>query len=172
MAGGRFIAFLDSDDMWAPNKLERQIAFMLEHDVAFSFTSYSRIDVAGRVLSTVPVPPATTYRAMLGGNVIGCLTAVYDTTVFGRVEMPDLAKRQDYALWLKLLKQVNSAVSLSENLAYYRVRASSVSSNKFVAARYTWRVLRDVENLSFLSASYYFACYAIRGIWSHYGPRK
>lgn len=172
MARGRYIAFLDSDDLWKPQKLERQIEFMVRNQVAFSFSSYERIDEAGAHRGFVRAPKSVSYRQLLFGNVVGCLTAVYDTSAFGKVEMPDIAMRQDYGLWLRLLKRTKHAVSLEESLGYYRLRSTSMSARKLRAAKFTWRLLREVEQLSFLKAIFYFGSYAIRGVWSHYGPRN
>lgn len=171
-AKGRYIAFLDSDDLWKPQKLEKQIDFMQKHGVAFSFSSYERIDEVGRSKGLVRAPPSVDYRQLLFGNVVGCLTAVYDTSVLGRVEMPDIAMRQDYGLWLRLLKKTSCAVSLDESLGFYRLRPTSMSARKLKAARFTWRLLHEFEQLPIPAAAFYFVNYAMRGIWSHYGPRQ
>jgi teichuronic acid biosynthesis glycosyltransferase TuaG len=167
-AKGRFIAFLDSDDVWKPEKLERQIAFMREQDVAFSFTAYDRIDEQGESHGTVQAPRPVTYRQLLSYCVIGCLTAVYDTEKLGKQFMPDIPKRQDYALWLQILKQLDRAWPIDESLAVYRVRRGSVSSNKLLAARHNWRLYRDIEKLGFVRSAYYFCQYAVRGVWRTY----
>jgi glycosyltransferase involved in cell wall biosynthesis len=120
-AQGRYIAFLDSDDLWKPEKLERQIAFMREHDLAFTFSSYDRIDEVGNYINLHHVDKAVSYHDLLKTCVIGCLTAVYDAGKLGKVYMPDIRKRQDFGLWLRLLKKVDRAVPLSESLAQYRV---------------------------------------------------
>lgn len=172
VARGRFIAFLDSDDLWKPHKLSRQLAFMEATGVAFCFSSYERVDEDGMYIGSVRVASPVSYRQLLRGNVIGCLTAVYDTQVVGKVEMPDVAKRQDYGLWLKLLKMVDDAVPLPEILASYRIRRTSVSANKASAAYHTWRLLRDIERLPLPLSVYYFARYAFHGFWSHYGPPR
>jgi len=167
-ATGRYIAFLDSDDLWKPEKLERQIAFMQKHDLAFSFSSYDRIDEAGNFINTHHVEKPVTYRDLLKSCVIGCLTAVYDTEKLGKVYMPDIRKRQDFGLWLKILKITERAVPLPESLAQYRVRTGSVSANKVTAAKYTWSIYRDVEKLSLPQSAYYFAHYALNGVMNTY----
>jgi teichuronic acid biosynthesis glycosyltransferase TuaG len=167
-AGGRYIAFLDSDDMWKPHKLERQIAFMRARDIALSFSAYDRIGEAGEPRGQVHARRKVNYRQLLGYCVIGCLTAVYDTKKLGKQYMPDIPKRQDYALWLKILKQVDYAWPVPESLAIYRVRRGSVSSNKLIAARYNWRLYHDVEKLGLVRSAYYFAQYAVRGAWRTY----
>lgn len=167
-ASGRYIAFLDSDDLWKPEKLERQIAFMRERDVAFSFTAYDRIGEQGEPHGTMRAKRPVTYRQLLRTCVIGCLTAVYDTEKLGKQFMPDIPKRQDYALWLQILKLVERAWPLDESLAIYRVRRGSVSSNKLLAARYNWQLYRDVEKLGAVRSAYYFCQYAVRGVWRTY----
>lgn len=163
-AKGRYIAFLDSDDLWLPEKLEYQLAFMQENNYPFSFSAYERIDENGLTLGFVGVPEKVTYGQMLKTSVIGCLTAMYDTAYFGKVYMPLIRKRQDYGLWLKLLKQTDFAYGLQIPLGRYRVRTDSISSNKLNTATYNWRLYRQVEKLSFLASCYYFSHYALRGL--------
>lgn len=162
-ASGRYIAFLDSDDLWLPLKLEIQLDFMQKNNVAFSFSAYARIDEENKVICTVGVPPQASYRELLKTSVIGCLTAVYDSAFFGKVPMPLTRKRQDFALWLQLLKRVDIACGIPEVLALYRVRPGSMSANKLDAARYTWNIYRKVEGLGFWLSCYYFYNYAVRG---------
>lgn len=163
-ASGRYIAFLDSDDMWLPNKLEVQLDFMQKHGHAFSFSAYERIDENGKSLGIVGVPEKVSYKQMLKTSVIGCLTAMYDTACFGKVYMPLIRKRQDYGLWLKLLKQTEFAYGIQQPLGQYRIRKDSISSNKLHTATYNWRLYREVENLPFFVSCYYFSHYAVRGI--------
>jgi glycosyltransferase involved in cell wall biosynthesis len=156
------IAFLDADDLWRPAKLARQLAFMDAHGHAFVFCAYARIGADGRPRGVVPAPARVTRARALRGNPIGCLTAVYDAGILGKVEMPDLPRRQDYALWLRLLARV-PAHGLGEVLADYRLRPGSLSADKRVAARATWAVLR-AEGLSRPRAGYYFLHYAARAL--------
>lgn len=164
VAQGRYIAFLDSDDLWLPNKLEKQLSFMQENDHPFSYTAYDKIDASGRVFGHIGVPGCVCYSDLLKMNSIGCLTAVYDTEYFGKVAMPLIRKRQDLGLWLKLLKKTDYAYGLNETLAQYRVHSDSISANKINAAKYTWQLYREVESLNFIKASYYFSYYAICGL--------
>lgn len=163
-ATGRFIAFLDSDDMWAADKLEKQISYMRENGHALSYTAYSRIREDGSFSGTVHVPRCVDYHGLLHSNVIGMLTAIYDREKLGLRFLPDMLKRQDYALWLSILREGHTAYGLNEPLALYRVRGSSVSRNKFLAARYQWRVYRELEQLPLLKSCWYFAHYAVNGI--------
>jgi teichuronic acid biosynthesis glycosyltransferase TuaG len=163
-AQGRYIAFLDGDDLWLPDKLEKQLAFMQANNHSFSYTAYDKIDENGQVFGHVGVPQRVSYSDLLKTCSIGCLTAMYDTQFFGKVYMPNIRKRQDFGLWLELLKRTEYAYGLNEKLAQYRVRSDSISANKLSAAQYTWRLYRDVEKLNLLKASYYFSHYAVRGL--------
>jgi len=163
-ANGRFIAFLDSDDLWMPDKLEKQIAFMLKNRCPFSFCAYDKINGVGETIGYVGVPELVTYHDLLKTCVIGCLTAVYDTEYFGKVEMPLIRKRQDFGLWLRLLKNVEFACGIQYPLGSYRVRKGSISSNRANSISSMWCLYREVENLSILSSSFYFAQYALRGV--------
>lgn len=161
---GRYIAFLDSDDQWLPNKLEKQILFMEKHQYSFTYTAYNKINEQGELLGSMGIPDKVAYFDLLKTNSIGCLTAIYDTKSFGKIYMPLIRKRQDFGLWLKLLKKTEFAYGLNENLALYRVRGDSISSNKLNTAGYTWRLFREVEKLSLLKSVYYFMHYAIRAV--------
>ena len=167
-AKGRYIAFLDSDDYWSEDKLSKQLHFMKENNYELSFTSYVSIDeLTGKILRHIKVPPRVDYKKLLKQNIIGCLTVIYDTERLGKVMMPNIIKRQDYALWLKLLKRVPYAYGLGESLAYYRVRDFSVSSNKIIASKYHWKVLRDIEKLPLYKAIYYFWWYTYKSIMKY-----
>ncbi len=163
-ATGRFIAFLDSDDLWMPNKLEKQVQFMLDQDIAFSFSAYEKIDETGNVFGTVGVPKKTGYHDLLKTCSIGCLTAMYDVEKLGKVYMPVNTKREDFATWLAILKQVDYAYGMSDVLAQYRVYASQSSAKKAKMAKENWRLYRDIEQLGVFKSAYYFAHYAVRGV--------
>ncbi|WBA10876.1 glycosyltransferase family 2 protein [Salinivibrio kushneri] len=164
VAQGRYIAFLDSDDLWEPEKLETQLSFMQKSDIAFSFSAYHKIDEEGIDIGTVSVPENVSYHQLLKCCVIGCLTAMYDTHKIGKVYMPLIRKRQDFGLWLRILKKCGIAYGIAQPLAKYRVRKDSISSNKLNAALYNWKLYREVENLTLLQALYYFSHYAINGV--------
>lgn len=158
-AEGRYIAFLDSDDIWDPFKLEKQLAFMKKRNVGFSFSGYTTMSEHGNIIDYVKPPSKVTFNKMLKHNYIGCLTAMYDTSFYGKVFMPRVKKRQDYALWLKLLEKFEVAYSLQENLGFYRIRKQSLSANKLDALKYYWKVLRSVAKLSIVSSTYYLCLY-------------
>lgn len=163
-AQGRYIAFLDSDDLWLPDKLEKQLSFMQEYDYPFTYTAYDKIDKDGKVFGHIGVPDRVSYSDLLKSCSVGCLTAMYDTTYFGKEAMPLIRKRQDLGLWLRLLKKTDYAYGLNEILAQYRVRKNSISSNKTNAAKFTWRLYREIEGFSLIKSSYYFSHYAVRGV--------
>jgi teichuronic acid biosynthesis glycosyltransferase TuaG len=165
-AQGRYIAFLDADDRWRPEKLARQLAVMEGEGEALVFSSYQRIDEEGRPLGQVSAAERITYAAALYGNPIGCLTAIYDSERVGKMEMPPVRRRQDYGLWLRILRRLPAARGLPEVLADYRVRRGSLSSNKLVGARATWAVYRDLEGMGRARAGYYFLHYAARGVFA------
>ena len=164
-ARGRYIAFLDSDDIWLPRKLELQLDLMRRKDCPLTYSAYKKIDEQGNPIGgLVEVPSAVAYRDLLKTNVIGCLTAMYDTRDLGKRFMPLIPLRQDYALWLNILKTEGTAFGLNECLAFYRVRSRSISRNKLEAAKWQWRTYRKVEKLSLPASLYYFAHYVCAGI--------
>jgi len=163
-AKGRYIAFLDSDDIWLPHKLETQLDFMTEHNSSFCFSNYDRIDEKGVILGHWVVPKQVTYKQLLKNPVIGCLTAIYDTQKLGKVEMPLIRKRQDFGLWLRLLKKTQHAYGIQESLARYRVHRNSMSAKKFSAVSYTWLLYRKVEKLSMPVSVYCFSHYVVRAL--------
>lgn len=154
LAKGRYIAFCDSDDQWKPNKLESQVRFMLKNNLALSYTSYDVIDEQGNSIGLVSAPAKVNYKIMLQNNYIGCLTAMYDTEKLNKVYMPEIRKRQDWALWLKILKKTDYALAINESLSIYRDRSKSISSNKIEMLKYTWMIYHDIEGFSKLKSTY------------------
>lgn len=165
-AGGRYIAYLDSDDLWAPDKLERQLKFMEEHSAAFGFTGYEFADEHGRGLGKiVRVPETITYREALKNTTIFTSTVMFDTERIGKkeLEMP-VIKSEDTALWWRVLRQGYQAYGLNENLVKYRRAGKSLSSNKLEAVRRIWNLYRKEEGLGILSSVRYFCCWALHAV--------
>lgn len=158
---GRYIAFLDSDDLWLQNKLEVQVKFMLDNNIALSYSGYQKFGLEGK--GGVVNPPITVnYKQLLCSNVIGCLTAMYDSHLTGKRYMPLIRKRQDMGLWLDILKDIECAKAIPEVLAMYRID-SGMTQNKFHILKHQWRFYRDVVGLSFLKSLKYFVIYSYKG---------
>lgn len=167
-ANGRWLAFLDSDDLWLPHKLERQLAFHRQHAGAvISYTGFRRIDAGGtRVGSYIKVPPRLTYRQLLGNTAIATSTAIVDRRLSGEFRMKK-TYYDDFACWLTLLKPGGIAVGLDEDLMRYRVMDASVSRDKSKSAREVWNAYRQIEGLPPLTSAWFFGQYAIRA-WLKY----
>lgn len=164
VAQGRYIAFLDADDVWHADKLALQLAHMQRHNAGLSYTGFwRRLEDQQQ---QVHVPAQASYQHLQRGNCIGCLTAVYDRAVYGNVPMPDLPLAHDYALWLTLLKQGGVAYGLDEPLATYHVTQGSLSANK-------WRALQAIGHMhhrhfghNMLQAGFYTASHILRRLRS------
>ncbi|MDF1877897.1 glycosyltransferase family 2 protein [Sulfurimonas sp. SAG-AH-194-L11] len=163
-AQGRYIAFLDADDLWMPEKLQKQIAFMSEKKLALSYTAYDLIDEEDKNMGSFKPPRSVTYKSMLKTNSIGCLSAMYDTKYLAKVYFPDIIKKQDFALWLKILKSTDTAEGLTESLAIYRIRKVSVSSSKVKNSLFVWKIFRRYEELNVVKSIYYFIYYTLNGL--------
>jgi teichuronic acid biosynthesis glycosyltransferase TuaG len=161
-AQGRFIAFLDSDDLWLPAKLERQVAFARQHRAALSFTAFRRINEDGSITGRlIAVPDSLTYDQLLKNTSIATLTALVDRDIAGNIAMKNEGY-DDFCLWLSILKPGHVAWGLNEDLARYRVRGVSVSSRRMRAAGWVWHIYRNVERLSLLKSAWCFAHWAGR----------
>jgi glycosyltransferase involved in cell wall biosynthesis len=163
MAQGRYIAFLDSDDLWLPGKLERQLSHFGDEKTAIVFSDYEKVDPKGRRQGRIVHAPAMVdYRRLLKSNCIGNLTAVYDSEKMGtlRFEHPG---HEDYALWLSILQRGFTARNTSTVEALYRVWPHSISSRKSAAAKWQWDIYRHRLNLSVPYSVCLFCCYMVNG---------
>ncbi len=157
-AQGRYIAFCDSDDRWTPDKLEKQVRFMREKCCRLSYTSYTICDDNDNDYGIFIAPKQITFGDILKDNKIGCLTAMYDVKELGKVfYMPTIRKRQDWALFMMILRQCKVAYGIEEPLAYYRVRNDSISRNKITLMKYNAKVYQEVLGYS-IFRSYAFLC--------------
>ncbi len=154
-AKGNKIAYLDADDRWKPHKLSTQLEFMEKSQIRICYSSYTLIHESGRMLGKdVKALPMINFKKLLRANYIGNLTAIYDVEKLGKTYAPIIRKRQDWALWLDLVKKVGSAYGISESLAFYRVREDSISSNKWTMLRYNFAVYHTHLKYSFLKSTF------------------
>ncbi|MRX69721.1 Glycosyltransferase involved in cell wall bisynthesis [Flavobacterium resistens] len=143
-ATGKYIAYLDADDLWFPEKLEKQIEFLKTNNLHFTFSFYDSIDEEGNNLNRrVESPNPLTYKELFFCNYVGNLTAVYDADYFGKIILETTQKRQDWRIWLTIVKQIKIAKPVPEPLAFYRIRKDSVSSSKFKLIKHNFGVYRE-----------------------------
>lgn len=161
-AQGRYIAFLDSDDIWTSNKLKVQIDFMKKNNIGFSFSNYQVMTEDGILINRIiKVPKTIDYKEYLKNTIIGCLTVVIDRKICGDFYMINIRKNQDMATWLNILKRGIIAYGINKNLAVYRLVNGSISNNKIKAAKSVWTTYRNIEKINLFKSSYYFILYAI-----------
>lgn len=164
VAAGKYMTFIDSDDLWLPEFLETSIKF-IQNSEGFVFSSYHRLDEQLLpIYKDFIVPKTVNYSDILKTNSISCLTAFIDIKKLGKLYMPDVLYRQDMGLWLSYLKVINVACGIKKPLAIYRIRENSHSRNKVNLLSHQWFFYRNVENLSFLSSIYYFILWIKNGL--------
>ena len=148
-AKGRWIAFLDSDDIWTPDKLEKQIAFMAKNGYAFSYTRYEEMGEDGKPTGTVVGGPnRITKTGMYNYCWPGCLTVMYDREVVGDIQIAEIQKNNDYAMWLKICRKADCYL-LDENLARYRKRGGSISNHSYTSLiRWHYKLYREAEGMN------------------------
>lgn len=165
-ARGRYIAYLDADDLWEPDKLEKELAYMKKKDAAFVFTGYEFADEHGVGLGKiVKVPESIDYKEALKNTTIFTSTVMFDTRKIAKekLEMP-VIKSEDTALWWRILREGYLAWGLNENLVKYRRAGKSLSSNKLEAIRRIWNLYRKAEGMSVISSAYHFCFWAVRAV--------
>lgn len=166
-AKGQYIAFLDADDLWNKEKLEKQVKFMKENNCVFSFTGYEYMNKNGiRNRKIVKVPEKINYKQALKNTIILTSTVMLNVEKLGKVliSMPNVKRGQDTATWWKILKKIDNAYGIDEVLSYYRRTSNSLSANKLTALKRTWNLYRNVEHLNIFFSLYNFFWYGFNAV--------
>lgn len=164
-AKGEFLAFLDSDDLWEENKLEIQINFMKEKNCSFSCTYYKEIDEKGdETGEIVKSKKVALYKDVLK-KCPGNSTVVYNAKKLGKFYIPNIKKRNDYVMWLKVIKKAGKMYAVEHILGYHRIREGALSQKKISLIRYHWWVYRKIEKLNFFYSSYLLLYWCSKGMW-------
>lgn len=163
LAQGQYIAFLDSDDLWLPEKLDKQLELMRTTNKLVCASAYYRFQQSGQWLSTSTPPHDTSYRQLLKGNVIGNLTGLYDCHALGKFYQQPI-RHEDYLMWLEITRKAGTVCAVPESLAAYRVGHTSLSSNKFKSVQWTWEIYRKHLGLSAPYSAYLMLHYLSKAV--------
>ena len=172
LATGDYIAFLDADDLWHPEKLEKQLQYMQENNAAVSYTSYVQINEVGEPLGKrIKALPTLSYQKQHSNNYVGNLTGIYKAAEIGKIIAPNIRKRQDWAVWLEAIKKSNRpAIGLQEDLAYYRMHEGSMSSNKLNLIKYNFKFYKEYLGYSWIKSffnllRFFYEYFFVRTKW-------
>lgn len=162
LADGEYMAFLDADDLWSEDKLEKQIQFMRQNNYAFSCTAYEQIDEEGNLINKiVKTIPKTDYNRLLLDCPVGNSTVMYSVKKMGKFEVPNIRKRNDDALWLQMLKREKYIMGMPDVLMKYRIRKNSISSNKLKVIKYHWILYRKIEHLNIFRSLFHIGYWCL-----------
>ena len=158
-AKGNYMAFLDSDDLWYKDKLEKQLKFMIDNNYNFTCTAYEQIDEADNLIGKIiKTKVKADYNRILLDCPVGNSTVMYNVDELGRFEVPNIRKRNDDALWLQIIKKAKYIYGMDDVLMKYRIRSNSISSNKLSLIKYHWQLYREIEHLSIIRSVFHI-CY-------------
>ena len=164
-ASGKYISFLDSDDLWHRNKFEEQMIFMSKNEYPITFTTYELIDENGNSMNKiVQAKSSLGLNDYMKNTIIGFSTAIIDREKVGNFKFQNIRMKQDFQLWISILGSGFIAYGLDKNLVKYRIHDKSLSSNKLKAAIQVWNVLHNIEKIGFFHSVYYFSFYAINAL--------
>jgi len=168
-AKGKYIAFLDADDLWHETKLSKQVLFMEKNNILVSYTAYVHIDESGILCNKrIQAMPTLSYNKQRKNNYIGNLTGMYNAEELGKIYVPNIRKRQDWALWLEAIKRSKKpAKSISEDLAYYRVHNQGISANKTALLKYNYLFYREYLKYSTLKSIVWTGIF----LWEYFTQR-
>lgn len=164
IAQGNYLAFLDSDDIWEKNKLDKQIHFMIENNVYFTCSYYGKIDENSQSLKIIKKTPSKMDYNKLLIDCPGNSTVVYNVTELGKTYIPNIKKRNDYLMWLKVIKKAGLIYTLPEVLAYHRVRTGSISQNKLSLIKYHWYIYMKLEKIGYVKSFLILSILILRGV--------
>lgn len=168
IAEGKYIAFLDGDDLWLPQKLETQLEYMESKNILFSHSSYMLVDEKGACLGRRSTSPTVIdYNDLIKFNWIGTSTVMYNAKKLGKQYMPNIRNRQDWACWLQLTKLAN-AYFIDTPIVKYRARKDSISNSKIKLIKYHWEIYNGIENFNFFKS----LLYLMQNLFKHYRNDK
>lgn len=169
IATGRYVAFLDADDIWKPQKTERQLALMNKTKAPLCYTAIEMIDEYGNLTkSKRPVKTEINYKFLLHNTMIATSTVIVDRKITGDFRMPIRRGGQDYATWLMLLRKGNTAVGINEALEQYRVSAGSLSSNKFKSMKQVFEIQTNDEGIGKICAAWNTSCFVVNALKKYF----
>lgn len=161
---GTYLAFLDADDLWDKYKLEKQINFMIKNNYTCTSTLYQKIDSNSKKINWISKHFFKRDYELLLKRCPGNSTVIYNCSKLGKIYIPNVRKRNDYVMWLSLIKKSNYMYELDEVLSFYRIRNDSLSNKKSKLVKYQWHVYREIEKLSFFKSIYILSIYIVRGL--------